>query len=374
MKTLSPKERLVRQATGQDIDCIPTIGGWIGGAANHATIAGISQAEYMADPRSAVIRSHHVLGVDAMVNPIVPKDLAEIRTGSSLEQDHVGIEPEALLEDAEKIPDSEAEVMKSFDAAAAEQRYRNHFETALKDWGGIQPIPNFWEIGGSFPLYHTYGYEAFLLACSIYPEAVGKIWWQRALHARVSAEILARLYRELDLIPLMFCGEDLCNNEGPMVSPEFLREHYFPLVRRINEPLREIGVRLIHHCDGDVRPLLGDFLECGFTGFQGFQFELGIEIADVKDFCRQRGVDPLFFTGMSVTRALPFGTPEDVRAEVEYFFNSTDGGRGMFLFTTNVSGVEVPPENLIAGYKHVKTLTPGNPLGGPKRWPCVKAI
>ena len=45
------------------------------------------------------------------------------------------------------------------------------------------------------------------------------------------------LINELDLPPLFFCGEDLCNNQGPMVSPTFLREVYLPTVHLSIEPL-----------------------------------------------------------------------------------------------------------------------------------------
>lgn len=40
MKELSKKERLVRQARGQEVDRIPSIGGWIGGARNLTELAG----------------------------------------------------------------------------------------------------------------------------------------------------------------------------------------------------------------------------------------------------------------------------------------------------------------------------------------------
>ena len=65
-----------------------------------------------------------------------------------------------------------------------------------------------------------------------------------------------------------------------------------------------------------------------------------------------------------------FGTPEDVRDEVDYFVDYTDGGRGMFLFTSNVTGVEVPPANVRAGYLHVKEIEPGTQRVPARRaWP-----
>ena len=57
-----------------------------------------------------------------------------------------------------------------------------------------------------------------------------------------------------------------------------------------------------------------------------------------------------------MSRTLPFGQIQDVRDEVDYFFDATDGGRGLFLFTSNVTGIEVPPENLQAAYGRIKEL------------------
>ena len=114
------------------------------------------------------------------------------------------------------------------------------------------------------------------------------------------------------------------------------------------------GIRLIHHCDGDIRPVVDDFIRIGFSGLQGFQYELGVDLYDLCQKRSLRGEPLLFFTGMSVSRTLPLGTLEDVRDEIDYFLDATDGGRGMFLFTSNVTGVEVPPDNLLFAYRYLK--------------------
>ncbi len=349
---------------------MPTLGGWVAGVKNLSQIAGITSQEYLANPMRAVIKANLALDVDGMINPVVPKSLDEIRTDSVLDASFTGVQPEALLERANSLPDNEREVLSSFDYPAEEAHYRNYFETAFRDWGGIQPLPNFWEIGGHFPLYVEFGYSAFLMACADYPQAVGKIYWVKSLASRERAKILVRLFKEYDLVPVMFCGEDLANNKGPMVSPAFLRQYYLPSVRMIIAPLVDAGVRFIHHCDGDVRPLLDDYIETGFSGFQGFQYELGLDIYEMRKKRSKLGEELLFFTGLSVSRTLPFGSQQDIYDEVDYFLDATGGGTGMFLITSNVAGVEVPPENLQAAYRYVKQwdLTqPRLPRFG--RWP-----
>lgn len=355
---LTCKQRLTRQALGQEVDRVPCLGGWIGGAKNLADLAGMTTEAYLREPRHGMIRAHLALGVDGLVTPVVPDRLDQIRSHEVLDSQFAGIEPEALLADAEALPDGEAELLAGFDAKRTEQEFRDWFRQCRQDWGGMEPIPNFWDLGGHFPLYVQYGYNAFLQACALYPEAVGKIWWARSLHSRERAKVLAPLFRDLDLVPLLFCGEDLCNNSGPMVSPAFLQRHYFPTLRMITEPLVDADVRLVHHCDGDIRPVVRDFLDCGFSGLQGFQYELGVELPELRTLHGPLNETLLLFTGLSVTRTLPFGTPEDVRAEVDYFLDSTEGGRGMFLFTSNVAGVEIPVGNLRTAYAHARAWAP----------------
>jgi hypothetical protein len=373
MAEMSSKERLRRQARGQEVDQIPTVGGWIGSARTLAELAGLTEQQYVADPLAGLIRAHKALGVDGMIRPTVRQTFEQMRSGAVTESDHASSEPEALRERAGSIPDSAQEILATFDPVAEEARYRDYFESALAGWQGIVPIPNFWEIGGHFPLYREFGYVAFLSACALYPEEVGKIWWAKSLHSRERAKILVRLYDEYDLVPLMFCGEDVCNNGGPMVSPEFLRSYYFPTVRLIIEPLIDAGIRLVHHCDGNVTPIIDDLLSTGFSGLQGFQYELGVDPYELKKHRTVGGEQLIFFAGLSVSRTLPFGTPDDVKEEVDYFLDFTDGGRGLFLFTSNVTGVEVPTANIRTGYEYVREWDPREPRHPiRRRWPWAR--
>jgi len=159
-------------------------------------------------------------------------------------------------------------------------------------------------------------------------------------------------------VPLFFCGEDVCNNHGPMVSPAFLRRRYFPLVKMGVEPLVDAGIRLIHHCDGDVRPRGRGLPGLRLQRVPGIPVRAGDRPVRAEEAPRPARRRAALLRGMSVSRTLPLGTPDDVRDEVDYFLDFTDGGRGMFLFTTNVTGVEVAPDNLRAGYAHVKAWDP----------------
>lgn len=350
--SLSSRERLERALRFDEVDRIPTIGGWIGGVKVLSDLAEISTADYLKDPLGGVVRAHLNLGVDGMISPVVPTRLDQIRTGLVEESRFEGVEPEDLVIAANQAPSDDL-IRRQFDWQAEEALLRGCFDQAAALWRGILPLPNFWDMGGHFPLYTRFGYEAFLSACALFPDAVQRLWEVKSLHSRLRAEIMVRLYRELNLVPVMFCGEDLCNSQGPMVSPVFLRERYFPTVSTIIEPLVDSGIKLIHHCDGDVRPLVQDFLDLGFRGLQGFQYECGVSIKDLRNLRTLWGEPPLIWAGLSVSTTLPFGSTQDVESEVEGFIEATEG-RGLFLFTSNVTGVEVPPENILAGCRRAQ--------------------
>jgi len=348
------KERIMRQIAGEEVDRIPLVGGWNLGLDNVAELAQLSTAEYLADPLGGVIKANLNLGVDAVATLVIPADAAAIRTSNIQEHNYSAVEPEALLNRAEAIPDSEDGVLARFDPAAVEQEFRQNFQSLIERLrtANLEFLPTLWKVPANFSLYFEYGYEAFLAAVALYPEAVAKIYWESGVLYREQNKVVLKLMREWLLPPVIFCGHDICDNRGPMVSPDWLREHYWPHAKKSIEPLLDAGIRLIHHCDGNVMPLIDDMLECGFTGFQGFQYECGVDPVIIRNKALKYHKNPLFLGGLSVTKTLPTGTPEAIKAEVDYCFDFTSGGRGLLLFSSNCTVVETPMENLRLAYSY----------------------
>lgn len=60
--------------------------------------------------------------------------------------------------------------------------------------------------------------------------------------------------------------EDICFRSGPLVTMDFFREVLIPRYRRLGTKLRAANVDLwLTDCDGDVRPLVPDWLEVGLN-------------------------------------------------------------------------------------------------------------
>ncbi len=357
---MTHKERIQRQLAGEPVDRIPMIGGWNMGVRNLAQIGGISVEQYLADPVAGVLQANRRLRVDGVVPYIIPREVSDIRTGSLQEANFAAAEPEALLERAEQIPATAEGVRAKHitDITALEDNYRQQFASMQAALGDLELIPNFWGAPANFSLYFEYGYEAFLEATALYPEAVERIWWESGIVSRVHNEIIVKMMQEFDSVPVLLTGHDICNNVGPMCSPAMLHQCYWPHTKYALQPFVEAGIRLVHHCDGNVMPLVDDMIDSGFSGFQGFQYECTVDPYELRKHRGPHGEPIIFMGGLSVTRTLPFGTVDDVKREVDYCLDFTDGGHGLFLFTSNVTGVEVPPENIETAYDYLYHYDP----------------
>ena len=351
---MTNRERVMSQLMGEQIDRVPLLGGWFHGIDNLARLAGLTTAEYLENPVENLIRANRGLGVDCMISPLIPTTYGEMRTDRVLQSDFADITPEHVKRVADEIPGAAEDVIADFDFAEEERECRREIESQQQSMGDIVWIPTFWEITPAFELFGAYGYDAYFSAIALYPDAVGKLYWASGVRARARGEILVRLYKEYDLPPICFMGPDICNNKGPLCSPDFLKQYYFPLVKRCLEPFVEADIRVIRHCDGDVMPLIDDFIDSGYAGFQGFQFECGVDPWRIAERRSVQGRRLIFFAGLSVTHTLPFGTIEDVAEEIEYVLDFTDGGKNLFFFTSSAVGPEAPLENIRYAYDRMK--------------------
>ena len=73
---------------------------------------------------------------------------------------------------------------------------------------------------------------------------------------------------------------------------------------------------MIWHCDGNLMQMVPRLLDAGLHGFQGFQYENGMDYERICQMKSCEGDSLIIIAGVSVTRTLPQGTPDDVRREM----------------------------------------------------------
>lgn len=93
--------------------------------------------------------------------------------------------------------------------------------------------------------------------------------------------------------------------------------------------------------------MLPRLIESGIGGFQGFQYEAGM---DYEKICRMKTRDGgplLIIAGVSVTTTLPHGTPADVRRELAWLVEKGPPV-GLMLGCSSSVTPGIPRENLQA--------------------------
>jgi hypothetical protein len=195
--------------------------------------------------------------------------------------------------------------------------------------------------------YGAYGYEPYLMAYALYPGVVERHFALQADLALLHNRAAARAYREGDLPPLHRLDHDMADGRGLLVRPETLDRRWLPHLARCLAPALDAGLRLIWHCDGNLMALVPRLLEVGLHGFQGFQYEHGMDYARICRMQARDGAPLIILAGVSVTRTLPYGTPDDVRRELRWLVEHGPPV-GLFLGASSSITPGVPWPNLAA--------------------------
>ena len=167
---------------------------------------------------------------------------------------------------------------------------------------------------------------------------------------------LARIYDAVgDRVTAVFItGTDFGTQNGPFISPAAYRKLYQPFHRRVNDWVhgRTPWKTFIHSC-GSVVALLPDIVDAGFDILNPVQCSAaGMDPKTLKE----RFGDQLTFWGGGVDtqKTLPFGTPDEVRAEVRERIEVFGRGGGFVFNTVHNVQAGTPAENLVALYDAVR--------------------
>ena len=105
-------------------------------------------------------------------------------------------------------------------------------------------------------------------------------------------------------------------------------------------------VRVIYHTDGAVMDAVDGLIDMGIDVLQALQFSA--KEMDPAVLKRRFGDRLCFEGGVSVQTTLPFGTPEEVRAEVEELICVLGKDGGYILGPSHAIQAGTPPENIVA--------------------------
>jgi len=180
-----------------------------------------------------------------------------------------------------------------------------------------------------FPLERAFamqGMDVFLLNLAMNPEfAVALLEKTAALCKDLMGPFLDELGDNVDMIKI---GDDLGTQESLLMSPKMYREILKPIHADYIKFIKErTKAKVFFHTDGDVVPLIEDFIEMGIDILNPIQTSAG-KMSDLAGLKKEFGKDIIFCGGIDTHRVLPTGTGDEVREEVKRVIDIPGEGGG----------------------------------------------
>lgn len=146
------------------------------------------------------------------------------------------------------------------------------------------------------------------------------------------------------------CGrtvDDYGSQNGMIMSPQMWRRFIKPRLSRIHDVYRNAGLPIIHHSCGDITPIIGDLIEIGVNVLNPVQ----PNVMDLGRIAEEYGKKISFFGGICNQKVLPYGTPEEIDANV-CEVTKILGKYGRYIIApSNGVGRDVPMENVEAYFR-----------------------
>ena len=200
-----------------------------------------------------------------------------------------------------------------------------------------------------FPLERAFamqGMDVFLLNLAINPEfAIGLLEKTASLCKELMEPFLAEMGDQVDIIKI---GDDLGTQESLLMSPKMYRDILKPIHADYIDFIKQrTNAKVFFHTDGDVVPLIPDFIEMGIDILNPIQTSAG-KMADLASLKKEFGKNIIFCGGIDTHRVLPAGTPEEVRQEVKRVIDLLGENGGYMVASVHTIMNDVPPENVLA--------------------------
>ena len=157
------------------------------------------------------------------------------------------------------------------------------------------------------------------------------------------------------IVAIAITGTDFGAQNGPLISLDLYRKFYKPYHRIFNDWVhKNTKWKTFMHTCGSVVEFIDDFIDAGFDILNPVQFS-----ASKMDlsFLKEKYGSSLVFWGGGVNpqKTLPFGNPEEIKAEVKSNMKILSEGGGYICASVhNIQG-PTPAENIVAFFESVNS-------------------
>ena len=170
----------------------------------------------------------------------------------------------------------------------------------------------------------------------------------------IQTEMMKRLFQSTgDALDMVFLSDDMGSQGSLLLSPSMWDHFFKDRMKRWCDLIHSYGKKVFYHSDGAVEPLIPRLIEAGIDILNPIQHVCpGMEMDSLK---AKYGDKLIFHGGVENQKVLPFGTADEVRAEVRDCLRTLGAGRKGFICSSchNIQA-GTPLENVLAMVETVK--------------------
>ncbi|MFZ2655859.1 MAG: uroporphyrinogen decarboxylase family protein [Victivallales bacterium] len=177
---------------------------------------------------------------------------------------------------------------------------------------------------------------------SVVSGAIEAFGWDMLLMAAADADKFAEVLRRIGdytynynsawadtSIDVFIQHDDMVWTQGPFMDPDFYRKVIFPIYRKLWEPLKKKGKKVLYCSDGTWDMFMKDIAECGADGFI-------FEPTNNFDYVVENFGSTHCIVGSKVDcRTMTFGTWEEVKKEMDETFALAQKCKGLIFAVGN---------------------------------------
>ena len=141
----------------------------------------------------------------------------------------------------------------------------------------------------------------------------------------------------------MWVSEDLGDSTSGFFSNEDFRQHFLPYLNELIDYIHDLGVPVLLHSCGNINAYLDDLAETKIASIHPIQRTAGMDMKTVKEKFGQRFC---IIGNIDSSHTLPFGTVDEVCAEVKETLDIAVPGGGYMLASDHSLHDGIPIDNI----------------------------
>lgn len=150
----------------------------------------------------------------------------------------------------------------------------------------------------------------------------------------------------------VYFGDDWGAQTGLIMGPDCWRKYIKPFMKEMFAKVKSKGKYVLLHCCGNIEELFPELIEIGLDAYNTVQ----PEIYNLEKIKREYGRDLTFWGAISNQQFLPKSTPEEVFKKSVETIHILGKGGGYLFSPTHALTPDIPPENIRAMLKAVKSV------------------